>query len=356
MEYLKVCVGIDVAQAELVCSFGALDSTLKQHTLSRGTFENHPKGFNVLVKWVKSIHTGEAGVVFVMEATGVYHQKLAHWLFQKSHPVVIVLPNRISNFMRGNNVKTITDTTAADAICQFGLEKQLDFWAPADPIYTQLQHLTRERDQMINERTMLKNQLHAHQSAAFVNASTVKRLKQRIRLLDKQQTDINRELHQLINSNATLKEQVNLITSIPGIGEQTAAVILGETNGFELIRNKRQLTSYAGLDVQVKESGKSVKTKTRISKRGNKYLRKAMYFPAFTAIKHNEQYKTSYARLVAKSGIRMKAAVSIQRKLLELSYIIHKTKRPFDPLYHTMKELPTSGVSAPSESGLCRFN
>ncbi|MBK8686876.1 MAG: IS110 family transposase [Bacteroidetes bacterium] len=106
--------------------------------------------------------------------------------------------------------------------------------------------------------------------------------------------------------------------------------MLAETNGFDLIRSKKQLTSYAGLDVREKQSGTSIKGKPSISKKGNRYLRKAMHLPALSAIRHNKRYKAVFARIVQKSGIKMKAAVAIQRKLLELSYILFKTQKPFD--------------------------
>lgn len=341
MDYLRRCVGIDVAQKELVCCFGALDTQLSQHTLSRRTFTNSLTGFEALIGWVNKTHATEANPIFVMEATGVYHQKLAHWLYVCGCTVVVVLPNKISSFMRTTNLKTITDSTSADAICQFGLEKQLDTWAPPKQIYTQLQQLTRERDQIVVERTIIKNQLHALQAGAFVNQSTLQRLNERKILLDEQELAIKTEVHQLISSDPALKKQVGLITSIPGIAELTAAIILGETNGFELIRNKRQLSSYAGLDVKVKESGTSVKAKPRISKKGNVHLRKAMHMPALAAIRHSEVYKRSFNRLHEKSGIKMKAAVAVQRKLLELSYIVHKSQKPFDPNYEKRKELAT---------------
>jgi transposase len=108
-------------------------------------------------------------------------------------------------------------------------------------------------------------------------------------------------------------------------------IILAETNGFELIRNKKQLTSYAGLDVKEKQSGTSVKGKTKISKRGNRQLRKAMHFPALVAIRHDEHYKELFARLVSRHGIKMKAATAVQRKLLELTYILFKNQTVYDP-------------------------
>ncbi len=117
---------------------------------------------------------------------------------------------------------------------------------------------------------------------------------------------------------------------MPGVGLLTAAIVLGETNGFELIRNKRQLTSYAGFDVIEKQSGTSVKGKPHISKRGNKYLRKAMHLPALAAIRHDERFKTIFARLVSKHGIKMKAAVAVQRKLLEMIFTLVTKKMKYD--------------------------
>ena len=114
----------------------------------------------------------------------------------------------------------------------------------------------------------------------------------------------------------------------------TAATVLAETNGFELIHNRRQLTSYAGLDVREKQSGTSVKGKPRISKRGNRYLRKAMYMPALAAIRSDPRHKATFSRLVSRHGIKMKAAVAVQRKVLEMIYTLHKTKKIYDENYN----------------------
>ncbi|MCH5599342.1 IS110 family transposase [Niabella ginsengisoli] len=117
------------------------------------------------------------------------------------------------------------------------------------------------------------------------------------------------------------------------MGLLTASTVLAETNGFDLIKNKKQLTSYAGLDVKEKQSGTSVKGKPKISKRGNKYLRKSLHMPALGAISHDERFKAIFARLVARHGIKMKAVVAIQRKLLELMYTLYKKQEKYDKNY-----------------------
>lgn len=328
----QVC-GIDVAQDELVVALGRLYDDLSPELYAHKSFPNTDKGFLSLLDWVNKLANGAVETRYVMEATGVYHERLAYFLYGKVQAVSVVLPNKISNYFRTLEVKTITDKTASEAIARFGLERKLDSWKPANPVYKKLRQLTRERDQLVQSRTIAKNQLHAEQAEAEPNKTSVSRVKKQIALFDKQEQEIKAELSALVKQNEAVKKKVELITSIPGVGILTAVTVLAETNGFELIRSKKQLTSYAGLDVKEKQSGTSVKGKPRISKKGNKFLRKSMHMPALAAIRHDERCKAIFARLVAKHGIKMKAAVAVQRKLLELIYTIFKTEKKYDKEY-----------------------
>jgi len=330
---LKQSVGIDVAQKELVVQLGRLYEDLSTELYAYKCFTNSAKGFTSLVQWVLKLTERTVSIRYVMEATGVYHESLACYLVDHGYAVSIILPNKISNYFRTLSVKTVTDKSASEAITLFGLERKLEDWKRPKPVFRYLRQLTRERDQLVQERTMIKNQLHAEKTESDPNSSTLKRIKQRIDLLNKQEKIIKEEIETLLKKEKELKEELALICSIPGIGTLTAATILAETNGFELVRNKRQLASYAGFDVQQKQSGTSVKGKTRISKKGNKNLRKAMHLPALTAIRHDERFKAIFARIVSKHGIKMKAAVAVQRKLLEMSYTIFKSRTSYKKNY-----------------------
>lgn len=327
---VKQVAGIDVAQNELVVCLGRMSDNWVPELYAGKSFPNTPSGFKAFTKWVTKTTLAEVPVRYVMEATGVYHQKLAYFLDDEQQEVSIVLPNKISNYARSLDTKTVTDKTASQAIAQFGLERHLDLWQRPKDVYTKIKYLTRERDQLVSERTVLKNQLHAELAQAFPYKKSVDRINKRIDLLDKQQKEIVAELRAMIASDPEVQQIVVILCTIPSIGLITAATVLAETNGFELIRNKRQLTSYAGLDVREKQSGTSVKGKAKISKKGNKYLRKALYMPALSAIRHQDIFKNTFARLVSRHGIKMKAAVAIQRKLLELMYTLFKNKTKFD--------------------------
>lgn len=335
MEILKQVLGIDVAQKELVVSLGKKFNDLSQEIYAHKVFKNTEKGMNDLLKWTKKLTIENIPLVYVMEATGVYHEKFVYFLDDNKCKISIVLPNKISNFIRTLDIKTITDKSCSQAITQFGLERTLIEWKRPNKIYKSLKQLTRERDQIVNERVVAKNQLHAENTEAFPHENTIKRIKARIKFLTKQETEIKQDIEQTMDED--IKAKIKKITTIPGVGDLTATIVLAETNGFELIKNKKQLTSYAGLDVKEKLSGTSVKGKPKISKKGNRSIRKAMHLPALTAIRHDENYKEVYKRLVTKSGIKMKGVVAVQRKLLELIYVLYKNDTTYEKEYGKKK-------------------
>jgi len=346
MEVLKQVLGIDVAQKELVVTLGRMVEDLSIDLYAYKVFRNNEKGFLALLEWVKKLTKDKTKVRYVMEATGVYHQKFAYFLDEKDYEVCVVLPNKISNYMRTLDNKTITDKTCSEAIAQFGLERKLDLWHRPKSIYRNLQQLTRERDQIVFERAMVKNHLHAEQSEAEPNESSILRISTRIKFLSGQEKEIKKEIENWVNKDVVLKKEIENICTISGIGGLTAVIILAETNGFELIRSKRQLTSYAGLDVKEKQSGTSIKGKPRISKSGNRHLRKAMHLPALAAIRWDDNFRDLYARIVSKQGIKMKALVAVQRKLLEMVYTIFKNKCPYDKEYETKRMEQKNSVHA----------
>jgi len=334
-EVLKQVLGIDVAQKELVVSLGKIFDDFTIEIYAYNVFKNTPRGMNDLIKWVLKLTLDTRPLLFVMEATGVYHEKFAYFLDENGYKLSIVLPNKISNYMRTLDIKTITDKSCSEAIARFGLERKLTAWKRPNTIYKTLKQLTRERDQIVSARSVVKNQLHAETSEAYPVKSTIKRCNDLIKFLNKQEAQIKVELEGV--KDKEIKDKISKITTIPGVGILTATIVLAETNGFELIKNKKQLTSYAGLDVKEKQSGTSVKGKPRISKKGNRSIRKAMHFPALSAIKHNEGYKGVYSRLVSKNGIKMKGIVAVQRKLLELIYIIYKNDTVYDGEFENKK-------------------
>lgn len=336
---LKQVVGIDVAQKELVVCLGRMFDDLSMELYANSVFKNTESGFVALLKWINRLTNNEIGLRFVMEATGVYHESFAYYLNDNDFELTIVLPNKISNFMRTLKTRTITDKTCAQGIAQFGLERNLDVWIRPNTTLKVLQQFTREREQLVDERAVVKNRLHAEKAEGRPNANSIERLIARIKFLNEQEKAIKDDIKKIVDSDENLKKDIKNICTIPGVGDLTAVIALAETNGFELIKNSKQLVSYAGLDVKEKQSGTSVKGKSKISKKGNKNLRKAMHMPSLSAVKYIQPHREIYVRLVEKSGIKMQALVAVQRKILVLIYTIYKNKTVFDEEYENKKRV-----------------
>ena len=124
------------------------------------------------------------------------------------------------------------------------------------------------------------------------------------------------------------------MTTIPGIGFITVVTVAAETQGFDNFTSLRQLSSFAGYDIQLKESGK-FKGKTKISKKGNSHIRRAMYMPSLSAIGHSQTYKKIYNRLYEKKENGLIAGTAIQRKLLGLIYTLWKNDTEFEDNYQS---------------------
>jgi len=181
---------------------------------------------------------------------------------------------------------------------------------------------------------MVSNQLHAEQASYCPESTSIERFEKRLTFLSEQIEQIVKELKERVNSDQELKERIDNVCTAKGLGFITTCGVVSELNGFALFRNRSQLVSYAGYDVVKKESGTSVSAPTKISKKGNSYVRQMLFMSAMTAARSDDHHKDYYHRIVGKSGIKMKANVAIQRKLLLLVYTLFKNNVPYDPEHH----------------------
>jgi len=325
-------VGIDASMKELQVCFMALESGQVQKIKGTRTFSNSPKGFTALVNWAlkKSCQTA---VRFTMEATGVYYESLAYFLHQRGYYVSVVLPNQSKAFIDSLNLKSKTDKLEAKALAQMGVERQLPQWEPISEQMYQIKRHCRERVMLLEEKTMIANRLHAEEHCAQPNKIVIKRMKQRLKLLEKQVAQVEAELHQLVARDQELAERITNIEQIKGLSFITVITIIAETNGFALFKNRAQLTSFAGYDIVERQSGSSVKGRTRISKKGNRYIRRALHLPSLSVIRYNENFQQLYERVYERTRIKMKGIVAVQRKLLILIYTLFKKNQTYDPAF-----------------------
>jgi hypothetical protein len=144
---------------------------------------------------------------------------------------------------------------------------------------------------------------------------------------------MEKRVAELIGKDAKLKGKFDKILAIKGLGLQTLAIIVAETNGFAAFESASQLVSYAGYDVVENESGNR-KGKTKISKKGTAHIRRAMFFPAFNMCRYDVgDMLVFYERIFERTRQKMKGYVAIQKKLLTIIYALRKKDEAFDPDY-----------------------
>jgi transposase len=342
---LRYVVGLDVAKADVQACLSRLDDQQRVTVKATRKFNNDANGHQALREWVGQ-HTkaNPRPVSYVMEASGVYHEALAWYLHGDGQPLSILLPRRAKQFFQSLGHKSKTDPLDAKALAHMGCVLALPAWNPPSPTLAQLRKRTRQYEALQHTRTRIANQLHAQQHTHQPDKLLVTQLKALLRLIDKQLLQMTKAIEVLVKADGTLAAKFAHLTSIKGVGLLTAAVLVAETDGFALMENHRQLTSYAGYDVVETQSGQH-RGRTRISKQGNSRLRRAMFMPAFCVVSQNVgAFVGLYERVLARNGCKMKAYVAVQRKLLTVLMALWKTNAPFDEHYQN-KVAPTSGAT-----------
>lgn len=330
---IKHVVGIDISMNTFDACFGSIDSEQNIKLSSTKSFKNGPKGFDELLKWALILKDSLTPIWFVMEATGIYYENLAYYLNEQEHLVNIVLPTKTKHYKQTTEIKSKNDKIDAQSITCFGLEKQLDEWNIPDAKMRIIKELSREHEALNDQASQIKNQIHAKKNSYKPNESTLNRLKQHLLILENQQKEIVKELKEIISQIQELNEKIELIeNSLKGVGFMTLVKIIAETNGFACIRNAKQLTSYAGLDIVENQSG-TKNGKTRISSKGNSHLRRCLYMPAMCVVRFTDSFRVFYKRLCQKNKNGKVALTAVMRKLLTIIYSLWKNKVAFDPEY-----------------------
>jgi transposase len=313
-------VGIDISKLKFDLCLLRDNGKLKHKV-----FANTANGFLQLSAWlqkqrVELVHA-------CMEATGTYGEALAIYLFDTGHRVSIINPAVIKAYAQSHLSRTKTDKVDATLIARFCQERKPPAWNPLPREVRALQSLVRRLESLLEMHQMEVNRLEAGVSAAQVRDS----LTEHIAFLAEEIKRTTALIRNHIDQHPTLREQRELLVTIPGIGDTTAAKLLAEMLDVKLYKSARQLAAFAGLVPRLHESGSSIKRKARLSKTGTPRLRKALYFPAIAAIKYNPSIKAMSVRLKERGLCPMQIIGAAMRKLVHLAYGVLKSGKPFDP-------------------------
>ena len=332
MKQLKYSVGIDMAKDQFKGCLSVIDQQQTVTIKATGSFRNNPTGFEEFYAWTRRHAREQLPVHYLMEATGIYHENLAWFLYTKDCAVSVILPNKAKKYLQGLGLKSKNDRIDAKGLAKMCAEQSLVLWKPISKKIYLLRALTRIHEDLTVERSSLNNRLQALEHAMFDVKESKKSLQKVIASIDKELGNLEVKIKEAIDNDPELASRSKKITKIKGVGLMTFAVVVSETNGFELFNNIPQLTSYAGYDVLENQSGNTI-GKSRMSKKGNSHIRRILHLPAFTVVKFEPEFKNFYDRVYRNTNIKMKAYVAVQRKLLSLIYALWKKNCEYNSKY-----------------------
>jgi transposase len=312
-------LGIDIAKAKFEVALLRTDGKIRRKSCA-----NTLEGFAELSRWLVRQETPR--VHAALEATGTYGDALAHFLFDAGHRVSVLNPSVTHAFAASQLARAKTDRIDAELIARYTATQHPAPWTPAPREIRELQALIRRLDALHDMRTQEGNRLEASPVATVRHSiETV------IATLTTEIDTVKRQIQDHLDQHPGLRMQRDLLTTIPGIGEATAAVLIAELFD-KRYASARQAAAFAGVVPRVAESG-TLRTRGRLVKIGPSRLRKALYFPALAALRFNPTIHALRRRLRAAGKPTMVIIGAAMRKLIHLAFGVLKSGRAYDPSY-----------------------
>ncbi|WP_029034523.1 IS110 family transposase [Salinimicrobium terrae] len=284
-------------------------------------FKNDAKGFKAFQKALP----GDALVV--MEATGYYHYRLAQFLYEQGVMVSVVNPLSVKRFIQMKLSKVKTDKSDAKAICEYATVNEVPLYTARDKNQAECLQLLRLIDTYLKQSTAIKNKLHGEKTLGKPSKTVYHSLNRSLKAVQKEIQILEDRLLEIVKEEQ--QKQLTLLKSIPGLGKKTAIMLIVLTDGFSNFENASQLCSYTGITPTLRQSGSSVRGRSRITKIGNTKLRNLLFMCSFSASKHNKACREIYERIIAKGKSKKLALIAVCNKLLKQAFAIAKSGLPY---------------------------
>lgn len=320
---LSHALGIDIAKATFQVALMAHD---QPDAYREKSFDNTVKGHASLLKWLGQQHVDPGHLHVCMEATGPYGDALACFLDEKVARLSVENPRRIKGYAACRNQRSKSDPADARLIAHYCASQRPNPWNRPGPAEFKIRALSRRLDSLKIQHNAERNRL------GLATDPFIKRdLKAHVRFLESHIASLQAELLATIRADGDLHQSHRLLVGIKGIGELSAAIILAELPDLDCLRDARQLAAYAGVTPRHRQSGTSGSTYTPMSKAGSSRLRKALFFPAMSAMRYNPVCKAFGDRLKDKGKKSIVIIGAIMTKLLHLIFGILRSGKPFNP-------------------------
>lgn len=325
MNMSKAVVGIDVSKKKL-------DITLLMNgKVKTKALENTAAGHQALLEWLDKSKLRKEELQVCMEATGVYYEAVATALHDAGLTVSVVNPGCIKGFGQSENLRNKTDKADASLIARYCAAMAPPAWTPPPWEQRQLRAWSQRVQALKDMRQQEYNRLESYTVSGMTEVAA--HAKTLIAWFDTEIKQLERDVDDHIDRHPDLKRDADLITSIPGIGNTTAARLLGQLGDIRRFSGAKAFAAFLGLTPRQRSSGTSLKGRTMISRTGSTAIRAALYMPGLVASRHNP-ILCKFALRLTENGMAKKAVISaVMHKLAHLIYGVIHTGKPFDPNY-----------------------
>jgi transposase len=310
-------LGIDISKAKFNVTL--LLPTGKRR---RKSCANSAAGFADLALWlarqeIRRVHAG-------LEATGTYWEALATMLVDAGHLVSVLNPTVIHHYAKSHLSRAKTDAMDADVIADYTANEHPPTWTPLPRDIRELQALVRRLDVLVMMQTEERNRAQAGALTPAVEQSIAVVLRHLAAEIDA----VRHQIREHINQHPGLRSKRDLLTSIPGIGEATAALLVAELF-HKPFRSARQAAAFVGVVPRPNDSGQHQGRRV-MCKVGSGRVRKALYFPAIAALRFNPSLQSLAQRLRGAGKPPMLIIGAAMRKLIHIAFGVLKSGRAYD--------------------------
>jgi transposase len=320
-------IGIDISNTFFTASFCR---SLPDFIARGNDFDQTKAGFQTFLKTIRQYQTAEEPVSIVMETTGVYMDKLCHYLYGKKHLRICVEPPQ--HIRRAFRKKDRDDTIDSQHITEYAIryEDKLTTWSPPSPVVDKLRCLIASR-----ELCKKHQKSHVNLTKAFKKKALEIDLSHHYDIIDvlKDRIDqIEADMSEKLKEDPTLWTHSQHLLTIKGIGLHCVCGFLVLTQGYQR-HDYLNLTSLLGFSPRKHTSGSSVRKKEKTDRYGNRYLRKNLHLAAKNACQHNRDMKAYYERMKRNGKDSDWIYNNVSYKLLKIMCKLIDENRPYYEVY-----------------------
>lgn len=291
--------------------------------------ENGLPGYNQMAAWFKQMKLDFSRIMLVMEHTGLYSFQFEEFLHSHSlkftkRPALDI--KRSLGMVRGKS-----DKIDAGRIARYAVEKMdtLVAVAPADESLKRLQMLHSTRQSYVKGRASLKTSLKEYQGILSKKDPLIQSRIGLIKSFDQQIKKVEEEMSGIIQSNPTLKNNLDLLLTIKGVGKIVALAVIIKTKNFTTFTTARKFACYCGTAPFEHSSGTSIRKRSRVSHLADKSMKTLLDQSAKSAIQYDKELREYYLKRTDIGKPKMSTINIVRNKILYRMFAVIKRQTPY---------------------------